>query len=1285
MKIIGLALFWLLALFIIAMTSWAVTLYQGWPSWMAFSLFCGVLALFFLLKYGWRRIVLLRSRTRLAKQALPFHEQGSSSASPEARLRKKWNAAVATLRRSALRSKGDPLYVLPWFMVIGRSGAGKTTGLTRAGLSSPVQEVIQDADVEQTLNCDWWYLDRAVVIDCAGRYVDTEGVDGDRREWEVGLDLLGRYRPREGINGLVVAISADRLAAPDVDAFASEGRVLRARIDQLMTMFGKRFPIYVLITKCDLVYGFEEWARALPKESLSQAMGYLAIEPDENQFVDRALDSIGARLRALRLRIVADATQVTPELLMFPNELHQLKSGISAFVSAALLDTPYLERPLLRGLFFSSGQQAGGAVSSLLGGILPPSPRHSGGVSGFFLHDLFAQILPSDRKIARPALLRNHWRGVTRHVGIVAWILILSAFGGAMTVSFVGDMRTILLVKQSYTDSAVLNGDVAHDAATLAFTNDVLLQIEKYNHGWLSRLIGSGTGLPELEAHLRRSFTQQYGRTVLPAIDQNWRSDVALVSAREADSLPESARQRAVFALSLSRSINLMQGRLSGKGRAELQALPQTVSSPLLTPKLQQTLNGLQISYLVWTSPDSRTLGGRLNAERALLEQLLDDDAQERWLVGLVSDDGTLSPVRASDFWGTPAGPYTSLGITDTSSISGIASPSDGVSASSGEVIVPAVYTAAGRKALHGLLGEIRAAVGDPTRFDSQREKFERWYDIQRVGVWERFADAFGNDSIPYVTEAEWRSGLASVASPQSPYFRVVARIADEFDEQHNPSAGASTVPSWLTLSQTFEDLSNHASQVGAMSPIAKVAGAINAGGASALRQALSGSPVLGAHGIRDKIRSVEALDAYWAQLNRLAVASASGSGKDYEVSASFHQFASNQKAQPSEMMNALQSLSDLENIVGTGDASEQVVWKLIRGPFEFLAAYVEQQTSCELQSHWQSDVLWPLQGAPDKTTMVEQLFGTKGTVWAFVDGPAKPFLSRNSTRYDVIDSRGYRLPFTPAFLPMLNGALQRQLAQQQEQQRVAADRQTESLRARNAQLVSKQTIAHLDSALAAAQVQDNEARATSLPVTITAQSTGVNPDAKVKPYATALTVQCAAGITKLNNYNFPVSETFTWKAGQCGDTSLQIKIGDLTLTRSYPGPFGVTAFLRDFSDGTRTFTPQDFPGSENALVGLGVRQLTVAYSFSGSAAVLLATQKINDFENLQKSTAQEKQRILDAQLDSEQINIVDQIAAQAPPLPAFAPVLTGSAPSLMELGVPARVGACWRPLSASK
>jgi type VI secretion system protein ImpL len=1277
MKTLGIALLWLLTLIVVPLISWGVVLYFGWPLWVALAIFVGVFALFFFGLFMRRMIVLMRSRSRLARQTRTLQVE-TPAESPETLLRRKWKAAIATLRQSNLRSKGDPLYALPWFMVIGQSGTGKTTALTRARLSSPIQRVSQQASIGQTVNCDWWYFDRAVVIDCAGRYVQSEDIDQDRREWELGLDLLGRYRPREGLDGLVLAVSADRLMTPNADTFADEGRIVRARIEQLIRMFGKRFPVYVLVTKCDRLYGFEEWAKTLPADALDQAMGYLAEESETSQsgesaFVSRAFDSIGARLQVLRLALVSREAQPSPELLMFPNELEQLRGGLTMFLGTCLADSPYLERPLLRGIFFSSGQQEGGAMSALMGSVLPATPAHASNTAGVFLHDFFGRILPQDRHAARPTVLVHHWRRITQSVGLVAWVLLVAMLGILLSVSFAGNRQTLEMVRSARPDQVALNGNLFHDAAALTYSNDVLIQVAQNDRRWMSGLLGNGAGLAALETRLHEVFVQQFRQAIQPAADQS--QQMALTSAGQTGQPVEQARQL----LNLARSISLLQARLNGASRATLEAMPQPVPTPLYPAQLNAQLNPLTISYLAWSPADAAYLRDRLKDQRTLLDQAVAADPQLTWLVGLVPDDGSVAPVRIADFWGASV----QTGVAARTVKGSV------IETGAAGAIVPAAYTVAGRQALEGLAKQIRDTVSDPEQFDQQHAAFDGWYRTQRVAAWQNFVEGFASSPAPYSGEAGWRSALGIVSGPSSPYFSLIARLGAEFESERADAP----LPGWLVLARQFQQVREQATRMGAANQAVRMAGAINAVGASAIKDVLAGAPRQGSQTVANNLGAVDAATQYLAALNKLAIDSGTGGGKAYQLAADYQQFAASAQPQPSEMMTALQPLTQLRALIGTGDGSDMLTWRLIRGPFDFIAAYIEQQASCELQRNWESSVVFPLQGATDKSAAIDQLFGAKGAVWAFADGAARPFLVRNASRYEIVDTQGFSVPFTSTFVPMLNGAYGRQLAQAQSVARSAADKQAQQLQAQRVQLDAQQQLDQLDRALAAAKTQADAARALSVPLTLTAQPTNVNAGAQAKPYATILTVQCATGVQTLNNYNFPVSASFAWTAGQCGDVRLQIRIGNLTLNRSYAGPLGVAAFLKDFADGQRQFGPTDFPASESALRTLDVQSLTVSFTVTGGEQVIDAARSINQYDALLKTTAQQKQQIQDAQAQRQQMNIADQLAGVNPPLPGVPPLPTIPAlPSLMpaaasnpnplspaELGLPATIGMCWR------
>ena len=117
-----------------------------------------------------------------------------------------------------------------------------------------------------TRTADWWFTDRAVLIDTAGRYTTQDSHEPtDAKAWNGFLDLLKRYRPRQPLTGVLVALPAPDLLAADEGEVQAHARAVRARVDEIGRKFGVRVPVYVLLTKTDLLAGFTEssttWTR----------------------------------------------------------------------------------------------------------------------------------------------------------------------------------------------------------------------------------------------------------------------------------------------------------------------------------------------------------------------------------------------------------------------------------------------------------------------------------------------------------------------------------------------------------------------------------------------------------------------------------------------------------------------------------------------------------------------------------------------------------------------------------------------------------------------------------------------------------------------------------------------------------------------------------------------------------------------------------------------------------------------------------------------------------------
>src|SRR4030042_1923516 len=178
------------------------------------------------------------------------------------------------------------------------SCSGKPTSINSAHLSSPFVEVRRTAGISGTRNCDWWFFEQAILLDTAGRYAIPVDEGRDKEEWKKFLQLLVKYRKKEPLHGLIVTIAADKLMQSAPEPLEQDGKNIRRRIDELMRVLGAKFPVYILVTKCDLVQGMIQFCDQLPEKSLDQPLGYINQElaMDVAAFQDRAFHSIGERL-----------------------------------------------------------------------------------------------------------------------------------------------------------------------------------------------------------------------------------------------------------------------------------------------------------------------------------------------------------------------------------------------------------------------------------------------------------------------------------------------------------------------------------------------------------------------------------------------------------------------------------------------------------------------------------------------------------------------------------------------------------------------------------------------------------------------------------------------------------------------------------------------------------------------------------------------------------------------------------------------------------------------------
>lgn len=379
-------------------------------------------------------------------------------------LRKKFDEGI-----QVFRSAGKNIYDLPWYALVGEPGSGKTEAIRHCNVGFPpgLQDQLQGAG--GTLNMNWWFTNHAVILDTAGRLMFEEVRPGTSSEWEEFLKLLRKFRPNCPINGMLLVIPADSLIKDTADDLERKGGQIAQQLDHIQRILGVRFPVFLVITKCDLVNGFREFFDTLTDPQLQhQVLGWSnpgnLDQPFNPAEVTQHLNQLREKLLRRRLGLLADPvntddpgarrTDQVDALYAFPDSLLKIAPRLRRYLEMIFVSGTWSHKPLfLRGIYFTSAMREGSALDADLAEVLgvPVESLPEGRVwereRAYFLRDLFMKKVFLEKGLVTRA---NNTRQLQtrRKLAIIGagfasalFLLLFTWFGASQLETSVGDQR----------------------------------------------------------------------------------------------------------------------------------------------------------------------------------------------------------------------------------------------------------------------------------------------------------------------------------------------------------------------------------------------------------------------------------------------------------------------------------------------------------------------------------------------------------------------------------------------------------------------------------------------------------------------------------------------------------------------------------------------------------------------------------------------------------------------------------------------------------------------------
>ncbi|UXH38259.1 type VI secretion system membrane subunit TssM [Pseudomonas promysalinigenes] len=328
------------------------------------------------------------------------------------------------------------LYRLPWYLVVGDRRAGKTSFVDRTEQNFSLTRIDNAQARGQQAQAlaypiGWWVSNDAVIIDPPGAFISqatrpvspAEQINAEdippetaARLWQHLLGWLARTRSQRALSGVLLAVDLPALLHSTPEQRVALAHVLRARLYELSSQLGSRLPLYVVLTKFDLLDGFDQLYAGLAPGAREKMLGF-TFKLDAVGTFDAWLEEYGDHYERLieqtfeqvldRLDTLDEAPSRT-RLFSLHAQLIGLRPILLGFLKETLASDRFTTPALVRGVYWSSVMQQGDVLNAFVREAAQPyktkAPLLEGKAQGkalvYFIQHAFERVIYQEAGLA---------------------------------------------------------------------------------------------------------------------------------------------------------------------------------------------------------------------------------------------------------------------------------------------------------------------------------------------------------------------------------------------------------------------------------------------------------------------------------------------------------------------------------------------------------------------------------------------------------------------------------------------------------------------------------------------------------------------------------------------------------------------------------------------------------------------------------------------------------------------------------------------------------------------